>query len=58
MIAWPSLFRKRRRAIRLRQPQSFALITGANREAIDATFDVAGRIIHLVVHTRTVSLRK
>jgi hypothetical protein len=57
MIAWASVFVKRRRAIRLRQPGSFVLVSGSDRESIDAVFDAGGRIVHLIVHTRIKSLR-
>lgn len=58
MIAWATEFLKRRRPIRLRLPQSFALVTGSNRESIDAVFDSGGRLVHLIVHTRLSSLRR
>ena len=58
MIAWAKGIIRKRRPIRLRQPQSFALFTGCDRESIDATFDPGGRIIQLIVHTRLKSLRK
>jgi hypothetical protein len=58
VIAWVKDLLRRRQPIRLRLPQSFALITGSNRESIDATFDDGGRIVHLIVHTRLKSLRR
>jgi hypothetical protein len=58
MIAWARDLLRRRQPIRLRLPQSFALVTGSDRESIDATFDPGGRIIHLIVHTRLKSLRR
>ncbi len=58
MIAWARDFLKRKQLIRLRLPQSFALVTDSDRESIDATFDQGGRIIHLIVHTRLKSLRR
>ncbi len=41
------------RRIRIRQPSSFALVTGADREAIHATYDEGNRLVHLAVHTRS-----
>ena len=58
MIAWATAFLKRRPAIRLRNPQTFALVTGSNRESIDAIYDQGGRLVHLTVHTRIRSLRR
>lgn len=58
MIAWAAEFlRPRKRMIRIREPQSFILHTNAPCEKIDAVFDPAGRIITLIVYTRTKSLR-
>lgn len=58
MIAWAIDLVKRRRPIRIRQPQNFVLFTDADREKIDATFDEGGRIVTLIVHTRLKSLRR
>ena len=59
MIYWATAWmRRRRRLIRLRPPQSMVLITGSDRESIDAVFDAGGRIVHLIVHTRLRSLRR
>ena len=48
MNAFWAMLLRRRSCIRLREPQQFRLITGADRERIDATFDPAGRIVSLV----------
>jgi hypothetical protein len=58
MIEWVrnQLWRKRF-VIRLREPAHFRLVTGASRESIEATFDAGGRIVELIVHTRSRSLR-
>ena len=45
-----------RKTIRLREPQSVVIISGAPREAIDATYDGANRLVNLVVHTRQRSM--
>lgn len=50
--------RKKKRVIRLRQPQSTTLITGSDREAIDAIYDEGQRLVHLIIHTRQGSLRR
>ena len=46
------MIRKARRQIRLREPQSCAIITGAPAERIDAEYDEGNRLIRLVIHTR------
>ena len=50
--------RKKKRVIRLRQPQATTLITGSDREAIDAIYDEGQRLVHLIIHTRQGSLRR
>lgn len=58
MIDWVrNQLRRKRFVIRLREPAHFRLVTGANRESIEATFDAGGRIVELIVHTRSRSLR-
>jgi hypothetical protein len=47
---------KPRRVLRLPRPKGMILITGASREMIDARFDAANRMTHLIVHTRQKSL--
>ena len=37
-------------------PSSTLLYTGSNQERIDAMFDEGGRIIQLIIHTRSRSL--
>jgi len=57
MISWATDWIRRNRAvIRLREPQSMTLFTGADREAIDAVYDAGQRLVHLTVHTRQRSL--
>ena len=59
MIAWAQEFmRRKKRVIRLRQPQSTTLITGSDREAIDAVYDAGQRLVHLVIYTRQRSLQR
>ena len=59
MIAWAQEFmRRKRHLIRLRQPQSTTLITGSDREAIDAVYDAGQRLVHLIIHTRQRSLKQ
>lgn len=58
VIAWALQYLRRRPPLRLRQPQNLVIYTGCAREAIDATFDEAGRIITLIVHTRLRSLHR
>ncbi len=58
MIAWAQEFvRRKKRVIRLRQPQSTTLVTGSEREAIDAVYDAGNRLVHLIIYTRQRSLR-
>lgn len=57
MVAWLKRALPLRRLIRLREPDRFHLVTGADCERIDATFDAGGRIVSLTVHTRSRSLR-
>lgn len=58
MIAWiRNQLQGKRFIIRLREPDHFRLVTGAARESINATFDAGGRIVELIVHTRSRSLR-
>jgi len=47
---------KPRRIHRLPRPTGMILITGANREMIDARFDQNNRMTVLIVHTRQKSL--
>ena len=47
-----------RRVIRLRMPSSMLLFPGSDHEAIDATFDEGGRIIQLIVHTKSKNLSR
>ncbi len=42
--------------IRLREPQSCTIITGAPTERIDARYDSGNRLVQLVIHTRHTSL--
>lgn len=57
MICWAmDLVRNGRSKIRLREPQALTIVTGADREAIDATYDTGNRLMHLIVHTRQRSL--
>lgn len=59
MIAWAQEFmRRKKRIIRLRQPQSTTLITGSDREAIDAVYDEGQRLVHLIIYTRQGSLQR
>ncbi|HMP77180.1 MAG TPA: hypothetical protein PKE12_12865, partial [Kiritimatiellia bacterium] len=59
MIAWADqMLQKARRRIRLREPQSCAIITGAPAERIDAEYDAGNRLIRLVIHTRHGSLAR
>ena len=51
------LLGRRKKTIRVRMPQNFLLVTSSNKESIDATFDEAGRLVTLIVHTRVKSLR-
>jgi hypothetical protein len=57
MRSLQKFLRPRPRFIRLREPEMFRLVTGADRERIEATFDAGGRIVSLIVHTRSRSLR-
>ncbi len=58
MFAWvKDHLRHKRFVIRLREPERFRLFTGRDQERIDATFDAGGRIISLIVHTRSRSLQ-
>ena len=45
-----------RQIIRLRMPASMKLFAGSNHERIDATFDEGGRIVQLIVHTKSRSI--
>ena len=56
MASWSRNLLRRRPPIRLREPDQFRLVAGATRESIDALFDAGGRIVRLVVHTRSRSL--
>ena len=58
MIAWARDFLPRRRppVVRLRMPDRMILFSGCDRESIDATYDEGGRMIQLIVHTRSRSL--
>lgn len=57
VIAWAKDFLPRRRpVIRLRMPGSMLLFPGSTKESIDATFDEGGRIVQLIVHTRSKNL--
>ncbi len=57
MIAWADqMLKKARRRIRLREPQTCTIITGAASEKIDAEFDAGNRLIRLIIHTRQASL--
>ena len=59
MIAWADqLLQKARRRIRLREPQSCAIITGAPAEKIDAEYDPGNRLVRLIIYTRHGSLSK
>ncbi len=42
--------------VRLRMPDSMILFAGSDGERINATFDEGGRILQLIVHTRSQSL--
>jgi hypothetical protein len=37
-------------------PARMLLFPGSDQEAIDATFDAGGRIVQLIVHTKSKSL--
>ncbi|MCO5044753.1 MAG: hypothetical protein J5I99_04730 [Verrucomicrobia bacterium] len=50
------LLQKARRQIRLREPQTCTIITGAKTERIDAEYDTGNRLIRLTIHTRQGSL--
>lgn len=54
MIAFARDFVRRRREarIRLREPVSTIVVTGARRESIDAVFGADRRLVQLIVHTR------
>lgn len=57
VIAWAKDFLpKRRPVIRLRMPGAMLLFRGSDRESIEATFDEGGRIVQMIVHTRSKSL--
>jgi len=57
VIAWAkNLLPRRSPVIRLRMPSAMRLYPGSDHESIDATFDEGGRIVQLVVHTRSKSL--
>lgn len=59
MMAWAKAFiRRKNRVIRLRQPQSTTLVTGSDREAIDAVYDAGQRLVHLIIYTRQRSLQR
>ena len=47
-----------RHLIRLRLPQTTTLITGSDREAIDAVYDEGKRLVHLIIHTRQRALQR
>jgi hypothetical protein len=47
-----------RPVIRLPRPAGMTLVTGADREMIHAVYDDNRRMVHLIVHTRTRSLRR
>lgn len=42
--------------VRLRMPDSMVLFPGSDHESIDATFDEGGRILQLIVHTKSKAL--
>lgn len=57
MIAFAEqIVRRVRQRIRLREPQFFAIVTGATCERIDAEYDAGNRLVKLIIHTRSFSL--
>lgn len=59
MMSWAQEFmRRKRHLIRLRLPQTTTLITGSDREAIDAVYDEGKRLVHLIIHTRQRALQR
>lgn len=59
MIAWADqMLKKAQRRIRLREPQTWVIHTGAPAEKIDAEFDAGNRLVRLIVHTRSESLAR
>ena len=46
------LFQRRLRKISLNRPTSMILITGAEKERINAVFDRNEHIVQLIVHTK------
>ena len=55
MIAFAKEFLRRReeRPIRLNEPATTIVVTGARRESIDAVFGPDRRLVRMIVHTRS-----